>query len=271
MGLYLQQKMFVRSPITDLSPSELELLLDQSLERIKSSHEERASSSNENLPEYKWNYSWKGSFLNNCKSVRGKISREKCLETPQIFVEKTGDGYSVKYNSQINERIAEKLAQLEKTKENEVSPFGEIFSKQFVKDRNWIIEQQVAIVKYLCDTQERYLQTQNLLDLKLINQANVAEHIGYSISSVSRLVKSLTMQFLRNRVIFADELIPGASMTTKRGVYMLEQLRGDPALYENRDWRVPDIKLVSILKEKFGVDVARRTVSKYRGILDSQK
>ena len=49
------------------------------------------------------------------------------------------------------------------------------------------------------------------LDLELINQQNVAEHIGYSVSSVGRLVKNLILQLSDSKVIFTDELIHGAS------------------------------------------------------------
>jgi len=251
-----------------LSPLELELLLDQSLEGVKDFHEENPYWRGENPPEERGNYFWQGNLLDGCKSVRGKITRERYLETPQIFVEGAEGSYSTKYNSQIDERIAEKLAQFKKTGESGTLPVDKIFSKQFAKDRDWIVEQQLAIVKYLCETQERYLQTRNPLDLEPIIQQNVAEHIGYSTTSVSRLVKNLTAQLPDGRVIFANELIPGANSTTQKGTYALGQLREDPALYENGSWKISDAKLVPILKEKFGIDVARRTVSKYRGMLE---
>lgn len=270
MGLYQRQQMLQRigSPIMGLSPLELELLLDQSLEGVKDFHEENPEWVGKNPPEERGNYFWQGSFLDGCKSIKGKIPRDIYLETPQIFVERTNEGYSPRYNSQIDERIAEKLAQFRRTGESGTPPVDKIFSKQFAKDRDWIVKQQVAIVKYLCDTHERYLQTQNPLDLEPISQQNVAEHIGYSTTSVSRLVKNLTAKLPDGKVIFADELIPGANATTQKGTYALGQLREDPTLYENGSWKVSDAKLVPILKERFGIDVARRTVSKYRGMLE---
>ena len=270
MGLYQRQEMPQRigSPIMGLSPLELELLLDQSLEGVRDFHEENPNWRAENSPESRGNYFWQGNFLNGCKSVRGKIPKERYLETPQIFVEGAEGSYSTKYNSQIDERIAEKLAQFKRTGESGTPPVDKIFSKQFAKDRKWIVEQQLAIVKYLCGAQEKYLQTRNPLDLESINQQNVAEHIGYSITSVSRLVKNLTAQLPDGRVIFADELIPGLNATILKGTYALGQLREDSTLYENGSWKVSDTKLVPILKERFGIDVARRTVSKYRGMLE---
>ncbi len=269
MGLYLRQNKVLKmcSPIIGLSPLELELLLDQSLEGVRDFHEENPDWRSETPPGKRGNYFWQGSFLDGCKSVKGKIPRERYLGTPQIFVERTEVGYSTKYNSQIDRRIAEKLARFKRTGESGATPVDKIFSKQFAKDRDWIVEQQVAIVKYLCDAQERYLQAGNPLDLEPINQQNVAEHIGYSTTSVSRLVKNLTAQLPNGKVIFADELIPGASTTTQKGTYALGQLREDPTLYENGSWKVSDTKLVPILKDRFGIGVARRTVSKYKGML----
>jgi len=260
--------MKIGSPIMGLSPLELELLLDPSLEGVRDFHEENPDWKRENPPEERGNYFWQGNFLDDCKFVRGKIPRERYLETPQIFVKGAGGSYSTEYNSQIDERIAEKLAQFKRTRESGTPSVDKIFSKQFAKDRDWIVEQQLAIVKYLCETQEKYLQNRNPLDLEPIKQQNVAEHIGYSTTSVSRLVKNLTAQLPDGRVIFADQLIPGANATTKKGAYALGQLREDPTLYENGSWKVSDAKLVPILKERFGIDVARRTVSKYRGILE---
>ncbi len=270
MSFSLEQSMPFKiiSPIMGLSPLELELLLDSSLEGVEDFHEKNSGWKGKTPPEERGNYFRQRSFLDGCNSVRGKIPRERHLDKPQIFVERTEEGYSTKYNPQIAEKIAEKLAQFKRTGESGTLPVDKIFSKQFAKDRDWIVEQQVAIVKYLCDTQERYLQTQNPLDLKLINQQNVAEHIGYSISTVSRLVKNLTAQLPDGRVIFADELIPGVNATTQKGTYALGQLREDPTLYENGSWKVYDAELVLILRERFSIDVARRTVSKYRGMLE---
>ena len=170
--------------------------------------------------------------------------------------------------TQIDRRIAEKLAQFKRTGE-EAPPPSKIFSKQFAKERAWIVEQQLAIVGYLCARQEKYLQTGSPLDLEPLTRNDIADHICYSNSSVSRLVRNLTIQLPDERVIFADELIPGLMFSNKKGVYALKQLQQDPALYDNGSWRVSDEKLVPILRDRFGLDIARRTVTKYRKELET--
>lgn len=266
LGLYLRLHcpLTIGSPIIGLSPLELELLLDQSLEGVRKFHEETPDWRSEHPPEKRGNYFWQGNFLDGCKSVRGKVPRERYLENPQVFVERGGEGYAARYDSRIDEKIAEKLAQFKRTGGDGTPPVDQIFSKRFAKDRAWMIKQQLAIVKYLCETQDTYLQTSNPLDLEPITQQHVAEHIGYSTTSVSKLVRTLSTRLPDGRVIFADELIPGATTTTQKGIYALEQLREDHALYECGTWKVSDRELVPILKERFCIEIARRTVSKYK-------
>ena len=270
LGLYLRQVQSERlmiSPIVGLSPLEIELLLDQSLEKVKDFHEENPSWRDENPPENRGNYYGRGDFLDSCRSVRNKIARERYLETPQIIVERGEERYSTSYNQQIEERIKEKLAQFKRTGEEGTPPADKIFSKRFAKEREWIFEQQLAIVRYLCATQDRYVKSRNPLDLEPITQEDVAENIGYSATSVCRLVKNLSVRLPDQKVIFAEELIPGVKATLLKGRYALRQLQQDSGLYENQKWKISDRELVPILKERFGIDVARRTVSKYKGKL----
>lgn len=266
--LRLEQSSKLRiSPILGLSPLELELLLDQSLGQVTEFHEENPDWRDKNPPEERGNYFRHGKFLDSCKSVRNTIPQERYLETPQILVERSEEGYSARYDPQIDERIKEKLARFKRTDEEGTPPVDKIFSRQFAKDRDWIVKQQLAIVQYLCETQDKYVISRNPLDLEPVTQQNVAGHIGYSDTTVSRLVRNLSVQLPDEKVIFADELIPGAKATTLKGTYALRQLRQDPELYENGKWKVSDTTLAPILKERFGIDVARRTVSKYKGLL----
>ncbi len=269
IGLYHKLEMPARvgGPILGLSPLELELLLDQSFEQVEAFRVENPNWGNENPPEERENYYWGGHFRDTCAAVKGKISREAHLATPQVLVERGEEQYFARYNTEINQRIAEKLARFKRTGE-EVPPPSKIFSKAFGRERAWVVEQQLSIVKYLCSAQEKYLQSGSPLDLEPLNQDDVAFHIGYSNTSVSRLVRNLTIQLPDEKVIFADELIPGAMISNKKGIYTLTQLQQDPALYDNGSWKVSDEKLVPILRDRFGIDLARRTVAKYRKELE---
>ncbi len=275
MGLYLKQEQPLRmaSSIVGLSSLELELLLDMSLEQIINFHKEDPKWKEENLPESRGNYYWQSSFVDACRTVKGKIPKEKHLETPQIFVEREGESYSAKYDSRIDTRIAEKLSRFKRADETGKVPVEKIFSKQFAKDRQWMIEQQQVMVKYLCETQHSYLQTGNPFDLKTITQKDVAEQMGYSDSTISRLARNLSLQLPDGRIIFASELFHsqnhGNYNRAQQGILALKQLQSDPKLYENGSWKVSDQKLVPLLKERCSLNVARRTVSKYRSRLST--
>ncbi len=231
MGLYqkLVMPMRIGSPILGLSPLELELLLDQSLAQVQDFHDKNPDWKTENPVNERENYYFSGDFRNNCKSVKDKIHRQNYLENPQVLVERGAEQYSAKYNSQIDQRIAEKLAQFKRTGE-EAPPASKIFSKQFAKERAWVVEQQLLIVPYLCRMQEKYLQSRSPLDLEPLTQDDVADYIGYSNTSVSRLVRNLTIQLPDERVIFADELIPGLMISNLKGTYALRQLQQDKTL-----------------------------------------
>src|SRR3989344_6447323 len=143
LGLYcrLEQRSQICSPITGLSPLELELLLDQSLEGVEEFHKKNPEWISKNPPENRGNYFWQKNFLEGCKSVRSMIPREKYLENPHVFVERSEDGYSTRYNSQLEERIAKKLAQFKISSEHVTVPVDKLFSRHFARDRAWVVEQ----------------------------------------------------------------------------------------------------------------------------------
>ena len=244
IGLSLSRNYTYISPILGLSPLELELLLDQSLEQVETFHEENPEWRDETAPEERGNYFQHKQFSDDCKSTSGKIPLEKYLENPQIFVERNEGGYSIRYDLQIDARIAEKLAQFKRIGEEGTVSADKIFSKQFAKERAWIVEQQLVIIKYACKMQDQYLLTGNPLDLKPLTQLNVAQNIGLSKTSVNKLIQNLTIQLPDGKVIFANELIPGLKAAAKV-TYALRLLQ----------------------QERFGIQVATETVSKYKGML----
>ncbi len=270
MSLSMRQDMPMRvgGPILGLSALELELLLDQSVAQVQDFHDTNPAWKNEHPVEERGNYFFNENFRTNCKAVKDKVPRHKYLETPQVFVERGEERYSASYNTEIDRRIAEKLARFKRPGE-EAPPPSKIFSKQFAKERAWIVKQQLAIVEYLCQRQEVYLQSGSPLDLEPLIQDDIAWHIGYSTTSVSRLVRNLTIQLPDEKVIFAEELIPGVMLSDKKGTYALKLLQQDSTLYDQGNWKVSDEKLVPILRDRFNLYIARRTVTKYRNELET--
>jgi RNA polymerase sigma-54 factor len=250
-----------------LSPLELELLLDKSLADVTKFYDNNPGWRSQNPPEARGNYYFNGNFRKGCESVRGKIEKARHLEIPQILVQKEENEYFSQYNSQLEERLVAKLAQFKRVDESGTPPADKIFTRQFARQREWIVKQQLAIAKYICETQEKYLESGNPFDLMDLYQHDIAEHIGHTAPSVSRLVNNLSIKLPDGRIIFAEELIPGTSAAAQKGTYALKQLQEDASLYQDRCWKVSDAKLRSLLKEKFGLELARRTVTNYRKMM----
>jgi hypothetical protein len=253
----------VFNPILGLSPLELELLLDQSLTQLQEFHSRTPDYRDDNPPETRGNYFWNRNFVNNCKYVAGQIPKERLLEIPQILVEFSNGDYSVSYNQQINKRIEEKLSQFTREGEEGKVSANNIFTSQFKATRKWNLEHQTEIVRYLLEAQSKYIARGDPLDLEPISQRDIASKINKHNSLVSRLIRNLTILLPDEKVIFADELVPGPKISIIKGTYALSQLQQDQDLYENGVWKVSDRELVPILRERFGIEVARRTVNKY--------
>jgi DNA-directed RNA polymerase specialized sigma54-like protein len=267
--IYLQLKIglpFARAnPLSGLSVLELEELLDQSVENVQDFYTQNPQWREQHPIEGRGNYFYGEDFSKRCKAVRGKIAREKYLEQPQVIVH---EDYSTSHNPSLDQRIAEKLALFKREDTTERARVDQLFSKRFMKEWQWVKEQQVAIVDYLCAEQEAYIKSRNPFDMKPINLDDIAKTIEYSSSTVCRIVNNLTVQLPTGDVIFADELIPSGKLMSIQGRYALQQLKQDATVYENGKWILSDQDLVPLLHERFGIEVARRTVSKYRGMLD---
>lgn len=270
LTLSLKQELpsFVLNPILGLSPLELEQLLDNGLEQVVDFYERTPLGGDRGSPEHKGNYGLTGAFRRSCDSVKDALPKERYLETPQILVKKGEQGYSSSYNTMLEDRIAEKLAQFKRYPNQERPEVGQIFSLKFKKDREWVVNQQLAIAKYICEAQDKYLNSKNPFDLSHLSQKDVAKHFGYSETTICRLIRKLTIQAPDGKTIFAEELIPGYHITTLTGTYALRQLQQDQNYYEQGRWKVPDNILKPAMLERFGIDVARRTVAKYRQMLE---
>ena len=245
-----------------LSHLEMEVLLDQAKERIEEFYEK-------NDPrDHNGNYFRTPSFTEGCKNVKDAIPRQTYLENPQILVSQDNGAYQTEFNQDLKRRVEQKLREF-KDPDGKKS-LEDMFTRSFEKEKKWMEEAQKEIVKYVCELQKDYLDSKNPMDLKELTRVEIAEHFGYDDSTVSRLVKNLSLQLPDERVIFAEELIPAKNIERVKGVYALGQLMQDPEYFTDGKWKLPDEKLRLVLKEKFGLDMARRTINKYRNSLKNE-
>ncbi|MDP3919138.1 MAG: hypothetical protein Q8Q35_04535, partial [Nanoarchaeota archaeon] len=203
MALQLQQRLEqgksrLPSSMLGLSTLELELLLNQSLKGIENNEFETKGG----------NYFYTDYFSNTAKSVQGKIPQTRYLETPQIIIKEKGEKYTLQQNPILEARIYELLIKFKKPN-GETHSERKIFTKRFRKEREWIIKNQEDIIIYLFGRQKNYIDTGIPLNLQEIYQTDVAHKLNLSESTICRLVKNLTIQLPDNRIIFAQELMPG--------------------------------------------------------------
>ena len=255
----------IATPLIGLSPFELEALLEQNLDSIEDFYDADPFYQYMHPADARANYYNNPEFVKRCRALKGRIPASVYLSEPQIFVrEEPGNHYSAEYNSELNRRLDTLLSQYKRTGGKDRPPPGKIFTKRFRKEREWIVEQQLHIVQYLCEKQHRYLETNALIDLQYITQHDIGDNIDYSNSTVSRLMNNLTIQLPDGKIIFAEELTPDKNFLRTNALKYLQQ---DPQCYENGKWKVSDRKLRDILEQKFGFDISRRTVAYYRNMI----
>jgi DNA-directed RNA polymerase specialized sigma54-like protein len=248
------------SAFIGLSHLEMEVLLEQAKEKIEQFYEKN------DRKDHNGNYFRTPSFTEGCKKVKDTIPQQMYLDNPQILVSQENGSYQTAFNQDLKKRVDQRLREF-KNPEGRKS-LEDMFTKSLSKEKKWMEETQQAIVKYICELQSDYLESGNPMDLKDITRIKIAKHFGYNDSTVSRLVKNLSLKLPDGRVIFADELIPAENTDRIKGVYALEQIMQNPKYFAESKWKLSDERLRPVLKEKFGLDMARRTINKYRNRLE---
>lgn len=267
MELGISQRMAIHhkipepKPIFGLSGLELELLLDRSLQEVEGFY----GANPDHKPQ--GNYFYHPGFAAACKGVRGSIRREDYLARPQVLVEEKGERFFAQYNPQLDESIQQKVARFKGQGGLQQGQFSHFFLRQW----GWQREQQVAIGDLVCSIQAIYLGSKIPLDLQPFSLEDVGNSLGFCLSSAGRLVQSLTIQVPDGGVLFARALIPGASLSARQGVYALGELQKDAMYFSQGDWTVSAEELKDVLRARFSLDLARRTVAKYQGMLREQQ
>ena len=263
----VQQQILIppqQNPLQGLSPSELEIVLDRCLEGARYLLKE--------IPDKDGYTDTK--FMHFFRSNRVSLTSlpsERYLEQPQIIVQKSGNEYLPRYNTEILETVSRKIKELMTINIVLQRGLERILSQKFLYSINSKIDQQIEVVRHLCSEQERYMETMEPFDLRLITQSDIANWMNYdSTSTVSRLLRNLTIQIPRKETMYASDLIPTLIMTRHKGIYYLRQLQKDSGLYENGTWKVSDSKLIDILNERYDLQIARRTVTNYRNMLKTR-
>ena len=181
------------------------------------------------------------------------------------------EAVSVQRDPQKRKSVLDKLS---KFKRDEVTkkPRGEmdVFSRVFLHAYDLLCKDQDRLIRAAVEYQRKYLETGNPFDLKPLTQEDLGSLVGLDHTVVSRRFKDLTIKLPDGYTIFARDLVPGQILERRKGLFALRELMDDSTLYDGMDWKVSDDKLVPILDQRFGLSLARRTVTKYRNLLSNE-
>lgn len=199
--------------------------------------------------------------------------------TPDVYVLKDGDRFAVMDNDRglqrlyINESLAKKLLR---------DPSAKDFIGEKLRSAQWLmraIEQRrktiIRVTECIVDKQRDFFD-KGVAHLKPMILRDVAEAVGMHESTISRVTTNkyvhtpqglFELKYFFNSSIrrVADEDIASESVKQAIKKIIEEEDKGNP---------LSDQAIVQFLKENEGVQIARRTVAKYRemmGILASSK
>lgn len=197
--------------------------------------------------------------------------------------EETGELFVVEYLkgvlpelaiSKSFEQFTKKTANKDKNTNKEKSKEEERFVKEAVQDANWflnsLLQRSITIVKVaraILQVQESFFEKGSLSYLKPLRMKDLAEEIGVSESTISRIANNKYLEcewgILPFKFFFSTEI------ETNRGESQSRESVKDKIrtiLVESKK-NLSDQKISDMLALE-GIKIARRTVAKYRSELD---
>ena len=169
--------------------------------------------------------------------------------------------------SEVRRRIEQVLKTLKRT---ERARPCDIFSARFLKEFDWIEQHRKQAVSFALARQKDFVEEPcNPMLLNDLKQQDIADAIGLHLTTIGRLIKNITIEFTDSVVRDFAILVPGASLTFLKGCYSLGLLAKDQKFFDAKGgWKISDDDLVEVLKRDFGIEIAHRTVRKYRKWVD---
>ncbi|WP_297088172.1 hypothetical protein [Thermoleptolyngbya sp. C42_A2020_037] len=126
-------------------------------------------------------------------------------------------------------------------------------------------ENLLKVGQFLCDRQQAFLRSRNPLDLLPTSQQLVAQAVSLSDATVSRIVRDryLLLNISPRQILPLSCLCP-AAVVGGRTPQQIQQVIQELIQAEPPHKPYSDAQLVHLLKLRFGLAIARRTVAKYR-------
>ena len=132
----------------------------------------------------------------------------------------------------VRKRIVNRLKVL---KRDQPAPLSDIFSKRFLDDFDWITKKREEAVRFAVNSQKDFVrEPMNPLLLKALKQEDIAKSIGCHVSTVSRLIKELNIEFPDTVVRDFSLLVPSTRLTSLQARYVLGNFMNDPEYFDKK-------------------------------------
>ncbi len=193
---------------------------------------------------------------------------------PDVFVKKIGDDYVVILNEEgipdikLNEKYLELLKNKKFSKEDEIALKKKL--KDAVELIKGVYKRNTTLYKVatvIVNKQKAFLD-KGIEYLKPLSLKDVAEEVGVHISTISRVVTNKWVQCPQGVFEMRKFFSSGFKSSTGEDVSVNELKNKIKEIIEREDKRKPfsDSKIAKLLQEE-GINIKRRTVTKYREML----
>lgn len=195
-------------------------------------------------------------------------------EDGEVHITLSNDGVPELFVSQSFQETLDKFKKKEKMTGREQDEFVYVTQKvEAAKGFISLIERRnqtlLAVMKSIVSLQRPFFDDDDETLLRPLKLQEIADHAGVKISTVSRAVNSKYVQTLHRvyplKFFFSTQFVSktGEQLSSREVKTVLQQIVDN----EDKEHPYTDVALVQKLKEE-GFPVARRTVVKYRGMLD---
>tara|TARA_B100000029_G_scaffold508084_2_gene594138 strand:- start:10934 stop:12190 length:1257 start_codon:yes stop_codon:yes gene_type:complete len=205
------------------------------------------------------------SAIKDCDLSPGLSFQKSEYIQPDISIRKYNDDVEIKFfeSGLPNLQIDEELIALTKKNKDQINKdishkINE--AKWFIRAINKRNENVFKVGKYICQVQEAFL-TKTSLDLEPLTSKQIAIALKLSPSTVSRILRSKYVQYDGGIIPMKSLLMSSVSRSKK--VSPLNLMREIKEIISSSNNKISDQK-ISIILNKRGFNLSRRTVNKYR-------
>jgi RNA polymerase sigma-54 factor len=212
------------------------------------------------------------------KPGRNYESDQPIYVVPDVHVIKTEDGFEVFLNDEGMPELRMNRYYLDLFANEKLNGDTREYIKKKIKQAEWFMKslQQrqrtlYLVAKSIVDFQNEFLE-KGIRSLKPLILKDVASYVGVHESTVSRITSNKYMGtpfgVLEMKFFFTTGV--GSENGDSHSANAVMDCIGELIQKEDTSAPLKDEEIVSLLKERFSVRIARRTVAKYREILHIQ-